>query len=691
MATVEISQINSMFRTALGESAGTFRKASNDNNAMIGKITRDLSRVFAQQKNQISSLNDNMEEVSHHSQQTSMKIDKLASILSESVSLQSQMMSQMRNMVDGIQITNRSVFGVQNALAGPGNDTVVGKLFNLYTLLNTFVPIIGGIASLGAAFKILGEKFGVNVGDFTGGNEAGGATGATGAAGVKQVSNPVMAKDIYNYLTKEKGVDHTHAVGILANIQNESQFNSGAIGDNRTSGGLFQHHNERFTAMRQAAGEDWQHNWKGQIDYAMTEKDMQQYLKTPLSTGAAAASAFVYQFERPKDKSGQAASRAANVPAVERLISGEENKTGKAGKGGGSENPIVTPSASDGSTPKDAQRVEHNHGAEDHAKKETTGNLPSGNLISLGKALEGQGLAVTEHPAFGGVSPTAHGRNSAHYQGNAIDINIPGVGPEASNAQASARFDKLADALTAAGYNVLWKVHGHYDHIHAQLGNRGVKGGFWKGGGGAAAASQGSSGMGTQGATTAGSPATETTPGSSGASESAGMTNPLEGSAFFSELQGLVKGMSGQTNIESIMGKGSSMFGMASALGEIPGMGAAGSILSMLGPLMSGGQSPEAAEPTGEMLQSISNQSSELNKQAVVKEAQNQISTEIATRNDTNKAVEDVNTRNSNRNEGLPDRTDYNVPSDKHLVGEWMQPLRSSWYDQFMGGFIKGA
>ena len=108
-----------------------------------------------------------------------------------------------------------------------------------------------------------------------------------GGAAISSVSNKIMAKQVYDYLTKEKGIDHAHAVGILANMQNESKFNSGIIGDGGTSGGLFQHHDNpsrgeyRFTNMRNYAGrggQDWRTNWKGQIDYALSEGDMKKYL-----------------------------------------------------------------------------------------------------------------------------------------------------------------------------------------------------------------------------------------------------------------------------------------------------------------------------------------------------------------------------------------------------------------------------
>ena len=82
-----------------------------------------------------------------------------------------------------------------------------------------------------------------------GGRTPGSAGGGTGSTSGGSISNPVMARDIYNYLRNVKGVDHIHAMGIIANIQGESRFNSGIINpDDRggPSGGLFQFHDVGF-------------------------------------------------------------------------------------------------------------------------------------------------------------------------------------------------------------------------------------------------------------------------------------------------------------------------------------------------------------------------------------------------------------------------------------------------------------
>ena len=90
----------------------------------------------------------------------------------------------------------------------------------------------------------------------------------------------------------------------------------------------------------------------------------------------------------------------------------------------------------------------------------------SPDIVSLGRMLQSQGLRVSENPAFGGVAPVHKGRG--HYEGRAIDVNV-GVGnKEAYDPVHGARFDMLANQLRTAGYHVVWRAPGHYDHMHIE-------------------------------------------------------------------------------------------------------------------------------------------------------------------------------------------------------------------------------
>lgn len=99
------------------------------------------------------------------------------------------------------------------------------------------------------------------------------------------------------------------------------------------------------------------------------------------------------------------------------------------------------------------------------------GGLPpaqmAGSIVPLGQALQGMGLRISEHPAFGGVLGK-HSANGGHYNGTAIDVNV-GVGnKEAYDPVHGAKFDSIAAQARQLGYKVLWRTAGHDDHMHIQ-------------------------------------------------------------------------------------------------------------------------------------------------------------------------------------------------------------------------------
>jgi hypothetical protein len=135
------------------------------------------------------------------------------------------------------------------------------------------------------------------------------ATKNKSSTGGKGTVNP---GEIQSYLSS-KGLDRNQVAGIMANIKAESSFRPGAIGDNGTSGGLFQHHKERFSAMSKAAGPNWQTNWKGQIDFALSEPAGRKYASMKFATPEEASKWFTINFERPANMVAKANSRSLDA------------------------------------------------------------------------------------------------------------------------------------------------------------------------------------------------------------------------------------------------------------------------------------------------------------------------------------------------------------------------------------------
>jgi len=115
-------------------------------------------------------------------------------------------------------------------------------------------------------------------------------------------NNPVSRQEVYDYLMTKPGMTDVKANAIMANIEGESGFYSDAIQtgnvDNRGIG-LFQH---TFSSRKEGLVEevpDWETNWKGQIDYAMGEPEMRNFMRKDYDSQEEATEAFMMKFENP--------------------------------------------------------------------------------------------------------------------------------------------------------------------------------------------------------------------------------------------------------------------------------------------------------------------------------------------------------------------------------------------------------
>lgn len=142
---------------------------------------------------------------------------------------------------------------------------------------------------------------------------------AVGASAAQWWDPLAVERQIYTYLTGELKLNSAAACGVLANIEYESAFQVTIVGDQGTSFGLCQWHNERYSALRGyclARG----------LDYKTVEGQM-AYLSYELKTGYAslygalrsvenspegaytAAYLWCVRFERPADMERKAAER----------------------------------------------------------------------------------------------------------------------------------------------------------------------------------------------------------------------------------------------------------------------------------------------------------------------------------------------------------------------------------------------
>lgn len=129
----------------------------------------------------------------------------------------------------------------------------------------------------------------------------------------------VTEREIYDFLTEEMGLPSSSACGILANIEHESAFNVNIVGDQGTSYGLCQWHNNRYSALIsycRGIGMDYR-TLSGQLQYLKYELETSYInllatLRVMENTPNGAYKAgylWCIQFERPADMENRAVSR----------------------------------------------------------------------------------------------------------------------------------------------------------------------------------------------------------------------------------------------------------------------------------------------------------------------------------------------------------------------------------------------
>ena len=286
-----LARILQAVRSTTAASEQNLRTYAEQNNSSVQKVLKDIYRVFSSNSRANAGINSALEENAAETQRFSGKIDSTNSLLQQTLSIQSVMLSEIKSLNNSL---TRMFMGRGGVGGGAGG---AGYLFGAAGLL-------GGAALLANA-----NRGGGNNNNLPPAVERSGGSGS----GARPSS-----REIYDYLVG-KGLDHNKAVGMLANVARETggTFDAGLVNpdDNGDgpSGGLFQHHDSRrdgsrrFTNMKAAVGENWKQNWKGQIDFALSEPDGQRYLAANYASPEEATAAFYRKFERGANESSDLA------------------------------------------------------------------------------------------------------------------------------------------------------------------------------------------------------------------------------------------------------------------------------------------------------------------------------------------------------------------------------------------------
>lgn len=239
-------------------------------------------------------------------------------------------------IAEGLATIVESIFGKKYPVVKKFWDfflTAVGKVVDkVLTLTN----------SMGHLMRALGKAM---QGDFKGAREefinAAADENATG-----ERSKYIQQKLI------SMGFTASAAAGVVGNLVQESGLRTDAIGDNGTSGGLAQWHNERLDALKRfaaARGKDWT-DLDTQIEF-LAEEMRTSYADTYAKMQSAelpeiAGKIMTDEYERPDPASANYGQRIANARAAyEAMRSGNKQADDYPGGGGGDYNSLVAPTS----------------------------------------------------------------------------------------------------------------------------------------------------------------------------------------------------------------------------------------------------------------------------------------------------------------------------------------------------------
>ena len=239
-------------------------------------------------------------------------------------------------IAEGLATIVESIFGKKYPVVKKFWDfflTAVGKVVDkVLTLTN----------SMGHLMRALGKAM---QGDFKGAREefinAAADENATGERS-KYIQQKLMSM----------GFTASAAAGVVGNLVQESGLSTDAIGDNGTSGGLAQWHNERLDALKRfaaARGKKWT-DLDTQIEF-LAEEMRTSYADTYAKMQSAelpeiAGQIMTDEYEIPDPASANYAQRQANARAAyEAMQSGNKQADDYHGGGGGGYNSLVAPTS----------------------------------------------------------------------------------------------------------------------------------------------------------------------------------------------------------------------------------------------------------------------------------------------------------------------------------------------------------
>ena len=484
------SIVNSL--RGVDRSTSSFRQAANDNSKSMNKIVKDVVTMTSSQRREITNLKNSIDDVVDSNKDNASRINSTNSILEQSISLQKDMLSELRVIKRIFLQSSGDGGGIGGAAGNAG-----GRSSRLASALNMLSGLGGAaLGALGAGsvfstaekafqtptgipggIRIPGAFGDINQPDSAGSRSSGGGASRSGAnlsdASKKTVSDLVK-------LAREAGFNEREAPIMAAIAMGESSGNPKAFNPRGRdlSYGLWQinmlgnmgperrrlfgieYNDELYDPKVNAKAAYQIYKKQGFRAWSVyTNKSFEKWL--PAAEQAARTNSGQSQTPSTNAAQGQAIGSAQRAMEGAQQSANPVDTTAQQNPQNQTSSP--SPSGSSSARAADTERT-----GKDAQRTGGSSAIPSNDIVALGKYLQSQGIRVSEHPEFGGVGK--HVPGSAHYSGRAIDINMGYGVREADHPEHGPKFDALAKQLRDAGYKVIWRQPGHEGHMHVQVG-----------------------------------------------------------------------------------------------------------------------------------------------------------------------------------------------------------------------------
>lgn len=419
-----VQALLSSIKTMVGAQASQnkeFKTEAARNNRNVSAALKDIYKMFSVTKESDSRNSISLGNIEASSASTSDKVDRSNALLQESISLQSQMISELRVISQTIATlasnNNTNLLNQnqnqQGAAAGILQKAALGAL------------AVGAAGTAGVAGYGLNEYFM-------------GSQPAGSFSGVGSSENAEKALEFF----KQKGWSPQQAAGIVGNLQAESgqDLNPSSLGDGGKAYGIAQWHPDRQANFESQFGKSIrQANFEEQLAFIQwelenTEKRAGQLLKGAQSAAEAASIVDQY-YER---SSGE--HRGKRIANASRLVEGDDSGAYPAG--------VATPQNS-------AMGGTGGNVIEDQSKLAGIRKLPLNSKLKsvLQQAAAAAGVDVQ---VYSGGQPRqgeggARTGSTRHDHGNAADVYLYKEGRKLRDPEDREIMAKFVSAAAAAG------------------------------------------------------------------------------------------------------------------------------------------------------------------------------------------------------------------------------------------------